>query len=117
MLEEAPAGSMNSLAERTMTDQSTVSVTVTKLEARGLVHRDPSAVDARRTTVAITAHGKQSLAEAPPTVQARLTNALQQLTPDELSAVAHGLARLVMLMDATDAPATPLFEGDATGSP
>src|SRR5262245_46150204 len=43
-----PVLSLNTLAERTRTHQSTVSVVVKRLVARGLVTRTTSSVDARR---------------------------------------------------------------------
>src|ERR1700678_3993523 len=50
--------SMNELAERTHTDQSSVSVVVSRLVERELVQRSPSRDDARRAEVRLTAGGK-----------------------------------------------------------
>ena len=116
LLDDAHADSMNALAERTMTDQSSVSVVVARLEARGLVRRHPSPLDGRRTAVSITELGRQALGGAPPTVQARLTNALRQLSPDDLRDFGRGLTQVVTLVGAADEPATLLFEDDATGA-
>src|ERR1051326_783354 len=49
LLKEGAAGSMTDLANRTMTDQSSVSTVVSRLEQKGLVSRTPSPTDARRT--------------------------------------------------------------------
>ena len=53
--------SINELAERTATDQSTVSVVVAKLIEKGLVSRVRSPHDARRAELALTAKGRQTV--------------------------------------------------------
>jgi DNA-binding MarR family transcriptional regulator len=116
LLVEAPAESMNELADRTSTDQSSVSVVVSRLEAKGLVARLPSATDARRTQVAITADGTALMRRKPPTVQERLTRALAGMEPASLELLARELNSLVALLGAEEEPATLIFEDDATGS-
>lgn len=117
LLIEAPASSVNELAERTATDQSSVSVVVARLEAKGLVSRMQSTTDARRTTVSITAAGRLCLAQLGPTVQGRLVRALNSLDNDALASLEHELTQLTALMGAAHEPATFIFEDDATGSP
>lgn len=116
LLVQAPAESMNELAERTSTDQSSVSVVVSRLEAKGLVSRHPSATDARRTQVVITKEGAALMRRKPPTVQERLTHALSCMQPTSLELLASELNTLVALMGADEEPATLIFEDDATGS-
>jgi DNA-binding MarR family transcriptional regulator len=116
LLLEAPAESMNELAERTSTDQSSVSVVVSRLEAKGLVARLSSAADARRTQVVITDEGTALMRRKPPTVQERLTHALGALPRKSLAGLASELNTLVSLMGAGEEPATLIFEDDATGS-
>ncbi|HEY8309096.1 MAG TPA: MarR family transcriptional regulator, partial [Gemmatimonadaceae bacterium] len=116
LLLEAPAESMNELAERTSTDQSSVSVVVTRLEAKGFVARLPSATDARRTQVVITDDGIALMQRKPPTVQERLTHALSVMPPKSLELLSSELNNLVALMGAEEEPATLIFEDDATGS-
>src|SRR4051812_30916919 len=53
-LAERPAESLNELAERTATLQSSVSVVVRRLVERGLVSRTASAADKRRIEIAVT---------------------------------------------------------------
>jgi DNA-binding MarR family transcriptional regulator len=86
-----PAESVNELAERTLTHQSTVSVVVTRLVQRGLVTRSPSREDARRTEIAVSPSGLALLQRSPPTVQARLALALQTLSDEQLRGLADGL--------------------------
>lgn len=116
LLFEAPAESMNDLAERTSTDQSSVSVVVTRLEAKGLVARRPSAADARRTQVVITSEGIELMQRKPPTVQERLTRALTSMPPDSVALLSGELNNLVALMGADEEPATLIFEDDATST-
>jgi len=116
LLLEAKADSMNELAERTSTDQSSVSVVVSRLEAKGLVARLPSATDARRTQVVITPEGAALMRRKPPTVQERLTRALSAMPPESLLHLSNELNTLVAQMGAGEEPATLIFEDDATGS-
>jgi DNA-binding MarR family transcriptional regulator len=113
LLREAPAESMNDLAARTSTDQSSVSVVVSRLQAKGLVARRPSPTDARRTQVVITSAGMELMRSKPPTVQERLTRALTGMHPDSVAALSSELNRLVALMGADAEPATLIFEDDA----
>ncbi|HEY7897559.1 MAG TPA: MarR family winged helix-turn-helix transcriptional regulator [Gemmatimonadaceae bacterium] len=116
LLLQAPAESMNDLADRTSTDQSSVSVVVSRLEAKGLVARLASATDARRTQVVITNDGISLMHRKPPTVQQRLTHALACMPPSSLELLATELNNLVALLGAGEEPATLIFEDDATGS-
>jgi DNA-binding MarR family transcriptional regulator len=116
LLLEAKADSMNELAERTSTDQSSVSVVVSRLESKGLVARLTSATDARRTQVVITPEGTALMQRKPPTVQERLTRALGAMPANSLLLLSKELNSLVALMGADEEPATLIFEDDATGS-
>jgi DNA-binding MarR family transcriptional regulator len=116
LLADAPAESMNDLAARTLTDQSSVSVVVSRLEAKGLVARGQSAADARRTRVTITDAGRAHLAGRPVTVQARLIRALDKLPPDALTALGEHLTQLTALMGAAHEPPSLLFEEDDPSS-
>src|SRR2546423_5112313 len=54
----APAASLAELAERTLTDQSSVSTVVARLVAHGLVARRKGTGDRRRVELALTARGR-----------------------------------------------------------
>src|SRR5689334_15186059 len=56
-LADRPADSLNELAERTATHQSSVSVVVRRLVERGLVSRTASANDRRRIEIEVTPAG------------------------------------------------------------
>lgn len=86
--------SMNELAERTLTHQSSVSVVVTRLEEKGLVVRRRAEADGRRVEIRLTSKGKRLLRVAPSPVQERILNAIKQLSPSTRTALAKGLVAL-----------------------
>src|SRR5678810_219450 len=81
-LSDRPSDSLNDLAERTATHQSSVSVVVRRLVERGLVVRTPSAADKRRIEIDVTPAGRSLLAEAPITIQRQLIDGLGTLPVD-----------------------------------
>lgn len=110
-LAEGPVSSLKELAARTFTHQSSVSVVVTRLVARGLVARTTFPDDARRVTLALTARGRALLAKAPETLQARLLASLERLSRTERKSLVDGLERLVR--EAGITAGTPMtFFGD-----
>ena len=111
-LRDAPATSVNELAARTSTHQSSVSVVVSRLAGRGLVARTPSA-DKRRLEISITPPGQELLAIAPETAQSRMVAALQRIPLERVTELAAALAALVRAMGLADAPAPMFFEDDA----
>lgn len=97
---ESPGLSLNGLAERTRTHQSSVSVVVAKLARAGLVVKDTAAGDARRADVRLSARGRERLDRAPRAAQERLVSAIDALPAAErarLSAVLEGLVRAMSL--------------------
>src|SRR3954462_15672489 len=76
---ERPAESLNDLADRTATHQSSVSVVVRRLVDRGLVSRRSPAIDKRRVQIAVTPAGQALLKGAPRTIQARMMAAMDAL--------------------------------------
>src|ERR1043166_4650508 len=90
---ERPAESLNDLAERTATHQSSVSVVVRRLVDRGLGSRRPSAIDKRRVQIAATPAGLAMLRGAPRTIQARLITAMDRLSPHEQQMLADLLEK------------------------
>jgi DNA-binding MarR family transcriptional regulator len=78
-LAESPAASLNDLAERTHTHQSSVSVVVAKLVERGLVKRAKSSGDGRRLELSVTPAGRRLAERAPHAAQDRLIAAVNKL--------------------------------------
>src|ERR1700755_1581370 len=82
-LAERPSDSLNDLAERTATHQSSVSVVVRRLVERGLVSRTSSSADKRRIEIDLTPAGRALLTDAPTTIQMQLINGLSHMSGDE----------------------------------
>jgi DNA-binding MarR family transcriptional regulator len=110
------AASLNELADRTFTDQSSVSVVVKRLVARKLVARITSHVDARRIELALTPAGRRLLARCPEPTQVRLVSALEQLSGRDLASLSEGLASLASEMGVEGHAAGMLFEEHAPGA-
>lgn len=107
--------SVNELADLTLTHQSTVSGVVSRLVGRRLVTRRPSADDARRLEIALSAQGHALLAAAPPTVQTQLIEGLARLAPAQRVALADALEAWLSAAGIDDKPA-PLFFEDVDGA-
>ena len=111
-LEDAPARSVNELADRTSTHQSSVSTVVSRLVERGLVTRAPSAEDGRRMEIAISDRGRAVLHRAPRTAQTTMQEALRRMDPAQVRTLAEGLQALVREGGFADAPVPMFFEDD-----
>jgi DNA-binding MarR family transcriptional regulator len=100
--------SVNELAARTHTHQSSVSVVVQKLARRGLVARERAPADARRLEVSLTEAGRAMLDRAPAATQDRLIAALALMGR---AARARLAADLRVLVDAigVDPQHPPMF--------
>ena len=92
-LAERPAASLNELAERTATHQSSVSVVVRRLVERGYVSRTSSNSDKRRIEIDVTSVGRALLVEAPTTIQTQLMLALRRMEVAEQTMLADLLER------------------------
>jgi DNA-binding MarR family transcriptional regulator len=114
-LDGAPAESVQELARRTMTDRSSVATVVERLREEHYVVCRPSPVDHRRTTIRISARGREALARAPEPPTALLVRALLNLQAHERTTLATLLTRLTSEMGLLDEPASMLFE-DAPSS-
>jgi DNA-binding MarR family transcriptional regulator len=86
--------SVNELAERTLTHQSSVSVVVQKLEKRGLVRRSPAAEDARRAELSLAPAAVKLLKDAPRTAQDQIIDALSAMPASHRATLAKLLGEL-----------------------
>jgi DNA-binding MarR family transcriptional regulator len=109
-LAERSASSLNELAERTATHQSSVSVVVRRLVERGYVSRTSSNADKRRIEIDVTPIGRALLLEAPTTIQTQLMNALRRMNVSDQTAMAELLER--WLREAKIDIATPPMLGE-----
>ena len=108
-LGKTPALSLNELAERTRTDQSSVSVVVTRLVEAGLVSRERSRDDARRLVLTLTRSGRSALQKAPAVAQQKLLAAFEHLPPAERRRFADTFTAILDAVGA-DTAAPMLFE-------
>ena len=109
-LAELPGASMRTLAERTLTDQSSVSAVVSRLVGAGYVARRIASEDARRTELTLTAGGRQLLRRAPQLAQPLLLQALRTAPAAQLRTAARVLERAAAALGPTSEPAPMFFE-------
>lgn len=109
-LKRSPSLSINALAERTMTHQSTVSVVVRRLVRRKLVRKKRAADDARRVELTLTTEGRKVLHEAPEAFQLRLRRALENLDVADQRALSRALSRLIAGIGSEGVPSGMFFE-------
>lgn len=110
LLERDGPASVNALAARSFTHQSSVSVVVSRLVDAGMVERRRAEDDARRAEIALTARGRALLRRVPEPAQSQLVNALGRVMPVERRALARGLAALVREMGIAEGVAGMFFE-------
>lgn len=104
-LGESPGCSIGEVAERTHTDQSSVSTVVSRLVTAGLAKRSASAEDGRRAELTLTARGRALLRRAPRTAQERMLKAIAKLPGRERQVLARSLTQLVDEMEVTNGAA------------
>lgn len=93
--EESPT-SLNGLAERTFTDQSSVSVVVSRLVADGLIEKRKALDDARRLELSLTKKGSLFLRKAQiDLAQERLIEAIESMDPAVRGRLAKDLVWIV----------------------
>ncbi|MEY4509567.1 MAG: hypothetical protein RLZZ450_1689 [Pseudomonadota bacterium] len=107
--------SLNQLAARTRTHQSTVSVVVKRLVEHGMLTRTTSELDARRVEIRLTKRGRAVLDRAPLAAQDKLITGIERLPRKERQVLAGALRGLVTSMQLDDQPAAMFFEEDDDG--
>jgi DNA-binding MarR family transcriptional regulator len=111
-LSENPGLSLNELADRTHTHQSSVSTVVSRLVARRFVQRARAEKDARRVELTLSPRGRALVAEAPDAAQDRLIAAIESMPAWRRRLLAEGLAELARGVASTRRRA-PMFFDDA----
>lgn len=114
-LRDAEHLSVNELADRTFTHQSSVSTVVSRLVARGFVTRRIDPGDHRRRRLALTRAGRAALAAAPDAAQERLIGAVQAMTPAGRRALGRALQQIGDAMEVVRRPAMFFEESPAAG--
>jgi DNA-binding MarR family transcriptional regulator len=105
--------SINELAEKTQTHQSSVSAVATKLVDAGFAKRQNSAEDGRRVEIALTATGTKLLQKNfPKMAQEKLFAAISELPTSKQKLLSELLTQVVEAAGFGDQPATLFFEDD-----
>jgi DNA-binding MarR family transcriptional regulator len=113
-LDEAPAQSLNDLADRTHTHQSSVSTIVAGLVQRGFVTRTQSPRDRRTIELGLSPSGRRLAARAPGAAQDRLIRGIRELSPARRRALASTLTTLAREMNSDDGQPVMFFEENSS---
>ena len=104
--------SLSELAEKTRTDQSSVSVVVTRLVEGGYITRDRDKRDARRLVLNLTKSGKAIAEKSPPAAQERIIEALESVSAADRKRFADVFARIIQEIGETRGAAPMIFEDE-----
>lgn len=107
--------SVNELAERTHTHQSSVSVVAQSLVDKGLVARSRASDDARRLELTLTSAARSLVRKAPGAAQDQLIVAIESLPASARSQLSKSLFRLVEAAGLKDVEPTMIFEDSSPG--
>jgi DNA-binding MarR family transcriptional regulator len=113
-LDEAPAQSLNDLAARTHTHQSSVSTIVARLVDQGLVTRTRSPRDGRTIELHLSSRGRKLAARAPNAAQQRLIQGIRELSPAKRRGLAASLTAVARAMDSAAGEPSMFFEEHAS---
>jgi DNA-binding MarR family transcriptional regulator len=106
MLSNSPEQTMrmSSLAEVTNASLSRLSHLIKRLEARGLVRREPDPADGRFTNAILTGHGLRTLTEAAPAHVAYVRSlVIDVLSPEQLRRLGRDADRIMSRIDTSAA--------------
>ncbi|MEP6916419.1 MAG: MarR family transcriptional regulator [Acidobacteriota bacterium] len=109
-LAEGPGASLNELAARTHTHQSSVSTIIARLVEKGLVVRRRSPSDGRSVTLTLSPRGQRVGDRSPNAAQERLIAGIERLSAARRRALASALGALGDAMDAADPEPAMFFE-------
>jgi DNA-binding MarR family transcriptional regulator len=87
VLARFPGSSARELIQRTRMDKVAISRSVARLSARGLIRRQTSAQDRRRSELRLSEDGRAVYAEIVPLAEAFETRLLESLPPDQRQAL------------------------------
>jgi DNA-binding MarR family transcriptional regulator len=104
--------SINDLADRTATDQSTVSVVVAKLIDKGFVTRERSEQDGRRLDLTLTARGHRIANSLPAPIQQRIIDGVQRLSTARAKALADALREICDVLGIAEEHPPMLFSDE-----
>lgn len=111
-LGRSPSLSLSELAEKTRTDQSSVSVVVTRLVESGYVTRDRDKRDGRRLVLNLTKSGKAVTDKSPPAAQEKIIEALERIPAADRKRFADVFSKIIEELGESTAEAPMLFEDE-----
>ena len=94
--------SLSELAEKTMTDQSSVSLVVGRLVKAGMIYRTRSRADRRRGLVTLAEIGRERIDHAPAAPNERIVAALDSLNARDRTIFAEVFQRLLANLERPD---------------
>lgn len=98
------------IADTLRVSAATVTALVDRLVLKGLVLRQKSLVDKRRTDIALTEQGKETLLNAPDLLHQKFVQKFAALEEWEQAMLVASLERVALLVDADDLDAAPLLD-------
>ena len=105
--------SLNELADRTATDQSSASLAVGKLVEEGHVRRTTSSEDRRQVRLSLTPKGRALVKRAPPAAQERILESVGTMSARERTQLMALLDKLLDGMNADGQRPGMFFQDDA----
>jgi DNA-binding MarR family transcriptional regulator len=90
------------IAKHMMVKSSTVTGVIDRLEQKGLLTRQRNSPDRRIINIQLTQGGKKMAKVAPPPIQQRVVDGLQQLSAKELDQIILSLTKLTKMIDLQD---------------
>jgi len=109
-LAKTPAVSLSELAERTRTDQSSVSVVVSRLVEGGYLMRERDGRDARRLVLTLTKSGRAVAEKAPSVAQEKIIETLERMQPSERRRFADTFSHIIEELGEARGVAPMMFE-------
>lgn len=103
--------SLNELAERTATDQSSVSLAVGRLVEDGYVKREPGE-DRRQVRLSLTAKGQTLVRRSPPAAQERILESIGAMSRSQRTTLIALLDQLLSGLGTQDTSAPMLFQDE-----
>lgn len=114
VLAKAPALSLSELADRTRTDQSSVSVVVSRLVEAGYVTRERDSRDARRLVLNLTRNGRVVAEKSSPVAQEQILEVLDRLHAADRRRFADLFHHFLEDLGAAKGAAPMLFEDETS---
>ena len=98
--------SPSQIAKYIMVNSSTVTGIIDRLEQKGLVRRMRISQDRRIITIELTKNGKVLAENAPPPIQWKLMDGLNNITEKDIKQIAGTLTKLTSMLDVQDLEVT-----------